>query len=955
MKTRLAQHEAVLAAIPTGVLVLDALSLEILDANAAALRMIGAGREALLGRCCLGMLCSKESSDCPVLHSRDQTVSFESTLSSTERGAVPVLRMIVPVTIGERSCLIESFVDISQQKATERALAASEQNFRTFFDSLAEMVWVLAEDGRIIYANAAAVVRVGYGIDELKTMHSLALRAPSDRDEAAGILGALVAGKQSVCTLPLACKDGSLLPVETRVALGHWNGEPCIFAIATDQTAAHDARRQLEQLFRSNPVPLSLSTIPELRFTDVNEAFIKTLGYSKSEVLGKTTNCLALFRSDDVQLDAGRRLMESGGLPEIELDIRRKDGRWINGLFSAEVIEGGGESYLLTAMVDISARKEAEARLRRTNADLETQTRLASELAARAEQASSAKSQFLANVSHEIRTPLNGVIGLTNLLLDTPLSEQQRAYADGAQKSGAALMEVINDILDFSKIEAGKLALDCSDFDLEQLVAELDALIRSRAEQQGLAFSCHIDSTAPLLLRGDRVRLRQVLLNLVGNALKFTPSGAVRARLSLQQRDGVRLMLRVEVEDTGIGIPSDRIDYLFDKFTQADASTTRRFGGTGLGLAISKQLVEMMGGEIGAVSTPGTGSTFWFTAGLERARQGTGPRAPIRTPVRPIVRPKVLLRSSRILVAEDNRTNREVAAELLRKRGHTVDAATTGREALDALAKGSYALVLMDLQMPQMDGLTTTAAIRNGAAGSDNRELPIIALTAHALAGDRERCLAAGMNDYLAKPVMPKALDAMLRRWLPHLPPQDSDRDLLAESAATGDRESTDPGDGPRTKQATSAGTSHRASTGAVRQNRGEGPEGRAAALDEQDLLRRVMGDRRLAATIVRGALDDFPHQLTALDGYRQRGDNDGLCRQLHTLIGAAETISARALVERARQLQTLLASHTPLDLIRESVGELHALVAELRATARALQWITPGEVSSDEDTDRRR
>ena len=399
-----------------------------------------------------------------------------------------------------------------------------------------------------------------------------------------------------------------------------------------------------------------------------------------------------------------------------------------------------------------------------SNRQLEVATASATELSEKAELANRAKSEFLANMSHEIRTPMNGVIGMTSLLLAGTLSEKQREYAKMVHTSGEILLKLINDILDFSKIEAGKLDLEDLDFDLPALLQELGELLTIRAHSKGLQFSCCIAPGTPSQLRGDPNRLRQVLLNLAGNAIKFTPDGEVTVRASLTASTADSRIVRFAVEDTGIGIPADKQALLFSKFSQVDASTSRHYGGTGLGLAISKQLVQLMGGEIGVSSSVGCGSEFWFTACFASPSAKAAGMAP------PAHHPTAMRShwpSLRVLLAEDNLINQKVASGYLHNMGLPVDVVANGEEAVEAIAQLAYDLVLMDMQMPGMDGLEATRLIRAADGAALNPGLPIIAMTANAMQGDRELCLEAGMNDYVSKPITPASLALVLERWLP--------------------------------------------------------------------------------------------------------------------------------------------------------------------------------------------
>jgi PAS domain S-box-containing protein len=472
--------------------------------------------------------------------------------------------------------------------------------------------------------------------------------------------------------------------------------------------------------------------------------------------------------------EAQDKVRKTGTLEVLEFKAEGKQGEQV---YESRLLPLSWDHWI-AVLRNITARKSGELKLTEYAQELERKNEELEAALATAREATQLRSRFLANMSHEIRTPMNGVLGMTDFLLATKLTSEQQEFAESIKRSADALLALINDILDLSKIEAGKLRLDRVQFQLGPTIAEVVSLFALEARMKGLGFASNVPADLPRVVVGDPGRLRQVLRNLLGNALKFTDHGEIGVHAELLNEATNVVQIRFTVHDTGIGMPPDQQSRLFESFTQGDGSSTRRHGGTGLGLAISKQLVELLGGEIGVASEPGQGSRFWFTASFGKGAsteipapnpamvQNPSTRTMAKGPIAPPARaqkPVVVASHLRVLLAEDNEINQRITLRLLEKLGVPADAVVNGREAVQALEKRKYDLVLMDCQMPDMDGFEATAIVRSREVGTHT---PICALTANAMEGDRERCLAAGMDDYISKPVGLEKLQKAVDRWV---------------------------------------------------------------------------------------------------------------------------------------------------------------------------------------------
>jgi PAS domain S-box-containing protein len=904
-----------------GLAIIDPATRIIERVNPATAAMLGAPREEIEGKQCHRILCRNQHDDCPVCDHGESVSNAERMLTRLDNSRFPIITSKRHVNFNGKEMLLESFIDISERKRAENKLRFNEERLQLLNE-------------RFDLATTAAGIGI-WDLD-LKTNRFV------------------------------------------------WDTQMfTLYGVNPDDSPDADT------VWRNGVHPEDMPLVDE-------------------------EMCRAIFNGSE--FDTEFRIVWPGG-----------DARTIKANATVVRDDAGTPVSMIGTSYDITRRKLAEEKMMAFSEELERKNFQLQAALEVAQEATRAKSEFLATMSHEIRTPMNGVIGMTGLLLDTDLTPAQAQFAGIIRSSGESLLALINDILDFSKIEARKLDLEDITFDLRTTLDETAEMLSSRAMEKGLELLCLCDMNLPKALKGDPGRIRQVILNLAGNAVKFTNSGEVFIRAELKSENDFQVVVRISVTDTGIGIPQDRLDEIFAPFTQADGSTTRKYGGTGLGLAICKQLVELMGGSIGVESSEGAGSTFWFTTvlkkvgkeqdampdstifaeisgknilvvddnatsrfllvtlldawgcsnttapdgesalahlqeavikrmpydaaiidfqmpgmdGVELGRRIKGNPAfaatktimltsqgqrgdrqmmedagfsgyltkPMRQdqmrdclslvlgrdtldskPAGPIVTRHVIAEvtdvKKRVLLAEDNTVNQMVAVALLKKLGLAVDVVANGSEAVRALEQIPYDMVLMDCQMPVMDGYEATRVIRDPSSNVLNHDIPVVAMTANAMQGDREKCLAAGMNDYTSKPVKLETLRKVIVS-------------MLQGKAAAEQVNQKEP------------------------TNEGEKPYCYA------ELLERFSGDVPFVSEIIAMACQDLPRRMTNLRRFLDQADHISAEREAHTIMGLASNICAYPLREVAEALKRDLENAVPIQSDR-LIGELEIRIRVL-------------------------
>ena len=955
-----------------------------------------------------------------------------------EYGATPMLKdgMIVGSVV--------SFTNITERRRNELALEASEQKIRRILETSAEGFWLIDNNAVTVQVNDAMCRILRRPREEIVGRRIFDFTDEENTRIFKENVARRAGGESGTYEVSLSAPDGSLVPCQISASpqLDEQGVKIGSFALCTDITERKRAEQELayrltfqRALLETIPYPMFVKDAKG-RFISCNKAYEGKLGTTSDSLKGKTVLELDYlpeaerrkFHEEDLAVirDAGRR--------SYELPIQYADGQTHVTLYSVDgfKLTDGSPGGLIGLLVDITDQKRIAEELR--------------EAKAKAEEATQMKSMFLANMSHEIRTPMNAIIGLSHLALKTQLTPKQRDYVSKAHNAGTSLLAVINDILDFSKIEAGKLDVETTDFKLDEVISSVTTLTAQKAHEKGLEFLAHVAPGISEYMLGDPLRLGQILTNFVNNAVKFTEQGEIRLEIEQLERTGEKVQLKFSVRDTGIGMTREQSAKLFQPFTQADMSTTRKHGGTGLGLTICRRLVDLMGGRIWLESEPGAGSTFFFTAWLGvGTAKGTGKVVPERLTqlrvlivddnptareilqeplstiarrvdavasgaeaiaalrqqdasepydivfmdwrmpgmdgllasrhiksdetlshqpaivlvtafgreevreeaerlqldgflVKPVTKSMLVdtlvnvfaqageeaapapegeraaqLRGARILLTEDNDINQQIAVELLEGAGATVKVANNGREAVEILSKGSqpppFDVVLMDLQMPEMDGYQATAKLRSDPRFST---LPIVAMTAHATIEERQRCLAAGMNDHVSKPIDPAMLFATVGRFYRPLTPPLS------------------PSDGEKVTE------------GRVRGTNGDLPS--IAGLDTQDGLSRVAGNQKLYSKLLRQFIEQQGPAVGQITAALAHGDAGLAERLAHTLKGVAGNIGAKAVQATAGALEKLIRNRAAAADVEAAKGQvaaaLNPLVAQLHS---ALPSTAPG------------
>jgi len=796
--------------------------------------------------------------------------------------------------------------DITCQKDIELALARERDFIRVVLDTSDALIAVLDGEGRLVRWNRAFEQLTGYHESDVRGAGFFQrLIAAEERVSAEEQYARLLAGDGPRHGLnKVVGRNGRPIYLSWTASLLRVDSGDSEFAVLTamDRTQQVVAERQQRQVAMEMRVVWesagdAMAFLDEKGLVaDVNPSFCALVGQPREKLVGQmfTTALREWPGHEDAELQRYReefamRGMDSRMVREYQLN----DGQrlWLE-IANSFLERSGQPTMLLILLRNITSRVQVEQELRATNEFLETTTQWAREMAASAEMASAAKSAFLANVSHEIRTPMNGILGMTELALMTELNAEQREYMEMVRQSAEALLGLVNDLLDLSKAESGRVELMPEALSLRRLLDTLMRPLLHRGAARGLQVDCKVDAAVPEAVVADGGRLRQILINLVGNAIKFTDAGGVSLEVDVVGREEDAAVLRFVVRDTGIGMEQDRLASIFQPFTQLDSTSTRRRGGTGLGLSISAKLVELMGGRLFVTSAPGQGSAFSFIIRMPVAPAlvDAGEQSPMRSEAEDGLRPL------RILVAEDNSINQRLVLRMLERAGCVSKLVGTGKAAVQEALQGEFDAILMDVQMPELDGIEATLAIRSTEAQT-GKHVPIIAMTAHAMPGDKENCLAAGMDGYLSKPIR---LDTLIRK---------------IESLARGIQHVPEAGDIQKAPEA-----------GAPTMNQ----------MDQAMALSRVGGDANLLAELAGLFLAEYPQLLGEIGRGVQGMDAALVQNAAHQLKGLLAQFGADQARDCAWQLE-LAGKQANLDVARRVAEELQELMDLLRPELEAV------------------